>query len=101
MVVKTPSDLLSLRLVWKTGDVCIYLSPLNSLLEVHGGRQIIFHHSSFIDFLHSHGPERSKDYRIDARKSHSLIALWILQKFTSDSMCVLNVYLIWCRLVSY
>jgi hypothetical protein len=70
------------------GDVCIYLSPLNSLLEVqewNGNREIRFHHSSFMDFLYS--PERSKDYCIDAQKSHFLIAQWMLQLFTSDSMC--------------
>ena len=70
------------------GDVCIHLSPLNSLLEVqepHDYREILFHHSSFMDFLHS--PERSKDYYIDAQNSHFLIAQWILQLFTSDGMC--------------
>ena len=73
------------------GDVCIYLSPLNSLLEVqpvqecNGYREILFHHSSFMDFLRS--PERSKDYYIDPQKSHFLIAQWILQLFTSDGMC--------------
>ena len=70
------------------GEACIYLSPLNSLLEVQecdGYREILFHHSSFMDFLHS--PERSKDYYIDARKSHFFFAQWILQLFTSDGMC--------------
>jgi hypothetical protein len=38
-----------------------------------------------MDFLHS--PERSKDYCIDAQKSHFLIAQKILQLFTSDGMC--------------
>jgi len=70
------------------GDVSIYLSPLNSLLEVQGfgdEQRIVFHHSSFMDFLRS--PERSTDYCIDAPKSHSLIAQWILHVFTSNSMC--------------
>ena len=68
------------------GDVCIYLSPLNSLLEVEPRYQrISFHHSSFMDFLRS--PERSRDYCTDAEKSHFLIAQKILQVFTSDGMC--------------
>ena len=80
------------------GDVSIYLSPLNSLLEVQEGedyRVILFHHSSFMDFLHS--PERSKDYYIDAQKSHFLIAQWILQIFTSDGMDPQSLF----NLVSY
>ena len=75
------------------GDVCIYLSPLNSLLEVQGREDypgIIFHHSSFMDFLHS--PERSKDYYIYPQKSHFLIAQWILQLFTSDGMCPQSLF---------
>ena len=81
------------------GDICINLSPLNSLLEVRdcdGYHEIHFHHSSFMDFLRS--PERSKDYCIYPQKSHFLIAQWILQLFASDSK--FNFYLIWCRLVS-
>ena len=70
-------------------DVCIYLSPLNSLLGVKKcgyNSKIVFHHTSFLDFLRS--PERSKDYCINAEKSHSLIAQRILQLFTSDhGMC--------------
>ena len=69
------------------GDVCICLSPLNSLLEVQNFesyRDILFYHSSFMDFLLI--IERSRDYFIDLRKSHFLIAQWILQSFTSDGM---------------
>ena len=73
------------------GDVCIYLSPLNSLLEVEPVyHEINFHHSSFMDFLRS--PERSRDYCIDARKSHFLIAQKILQEFTSDCMCPQSLF---------
>ena len=81
-------DVIESVLGLEDGDVCIYLSPLNSLLEVQervDGRKIVFHHSSFMDFLRS--SERSKDYSIDARKSHFIIAQWILQQFTSDGMC--------------
>ena len=71
------------------GDVRIYLSPLNSLLEVHptgdGLHGISFHHTSFTDFLHN--PEWSKDYFIDAPKYHSFIAQWVLQVLTSNGMC--------------
>ena len=84
------------------GDVCIYLSPLNSLLEVHNSsleaqpedQYIFFHHSSFMDFLRS--PERSRDYCIDAEKSHFLIAQKILQVFTSDGLCSRSLFnLLW------
>jgi hypothetical protein len=81
-------DFVEFVLGLEDGDVCIYLSPLNSLLEVkecNGYREIVLHHSSFMDFLHS--PERSKDYCIDAQKSYSLIAQWILQAFAGDGMC--------------
>jgi len=71
------------------GDVRVYLSPLNSLLEVHkkstGLHGIRFHHTSFGDFLGN--PERSKDYSIDAPKCHSLIAQWVLQVLTRNGMC--------------
>jgi hypothetical protein len=71
------------------GDVRVYLSPLNSLLEVDEGSDglhaIFFHHTSFGDFLAN--PERSKDYFIDAPKYHSLIAQWMLQVLTSNGMC--------------
>ena len=71
------------------GDVHVYLSPLNSLLEVDEGTDglhgIFFHHTSFGDFLSN--PERSKGFSIDARKYHSLIAQWILQVLTSKGMC--------------
>jgi hypothetical protein len=71
------------------GDVHVYLSPLNSLLEVHEGTDglhaIFFHHTSFGDFLAN--PERSKDYYIDVGKYHSLIAQWMLQVLTSNGMC--------------
>ena len=68
-------------------DVCIYLSPLNSLLKVQPEDypQIFFHHSSFMDFLRSR--ERSRDYCIDVQKSHFLIAQKTLQLFSSNSMC--------------
>ena len=72
------------------GDVHVYLSPLNSLLQVKKleGEQsygISFHHTSFADFLES--PERSKDYCIDAPKYHFLTAKWIFQMLTSNGMC--------------
>jgi hypothetical protein len=72
----------------ENGDGCVYLSPLNSLLEIYeddGLHSIHFHHTSFIDFLDN--PERSKDYSIDTPKCHSLIAQWVLQVFTSNGMC--------------
>jgi len=71
------------------GDVCVYLSPLNSLLEIDERRDslhaISFYHSSFGDFLDN--PERSKDYSIDGPKYHSLIAQWMLRVLTSNGMC--------------
>jgi len=71
------------------GDVCVFLSPLNSLLKIYcayepGKYAISFHHTSFTDFLDN--PERSKDYCIDPPKCHSLIAQWMLQMFTSNGM---------------
>ena len=89
------SSLLSLCLVWKMGTSTstVYLSPLNFLLEVQecdGHPDILFHHSSFMDFLRS--AERSGDYYIDPRKSHFLIAQWMLQLFTSDGMCPQSFY---------
>jgi len=72
----------------EAGDVSIYLSPLNSLLKLQkldDEQIIIFHHSSFMDFLHT--PERSTDYCINGPKSHSLIAQWILKAFTTNGMC--------------
>ena len=70
------------------GDVRVYLSPLNSLLEISeesdGTHYIKFHHTSFADFLDN--PERSKYYCIDAPKYHSLVAQWILQVLTSSGM---------------
>ena len=83
------------------GDVCIYLSPLNSLLELRGEDEyhgIYFHHSSFMDFLRS--PERSKDYCIDSQKCHFLIAQCILQQFTSDGMCPQSLFNLMSFLVS-
>jgi hypothetical protein len=71
------------------GDVCIYLSPLNSLLEVpeyHDEHIIQFHHSSFMDFLRT--SERSTDYCINAQTSHFLVVQQILQLFTCESMCL-------------
>ena len=91
-------DFVEFMLGLEDGDICIYLSPLNSLLEVQecdeGYRIILFHHSSFMDFLHS--PERSQDCCIESQKSHFLIAQWMLQLFTSDSMYPQS-YLIWFR----
>jgi len=62
----------------EAGDVSIYLSPLNSLLDIDSESEksdsehgVFFHHNSFTDFLYS--PERSKDYCIDAPKYHSRI----------------------------
>jgi len=84
--VKTIESVLYLE----DGDVRIYLSPLNSLLEIsyegdgQYGPGILFHHTSFTDFLDN--PERSKGYCIDAPTCHSLIAQWILQVLTSNSM---------------
>jgi hypothetical protein len=43
-----------------------------------------------MDFLRS--PERSKDYCIDAQKSHFLISQKILQLFTSDGMCPQSLF---------
>jgi hypothetical protein len=75
----------------EAGDVCIYLSPLNSLLgleESNDGTKhmIVFYHSSFMDFLHT--PERSTDYCINAQKSGFLLVQRILQQFTYESMCL-------------
>jgi hypothetical protein len=65
------------------GDICIYLGPLSSLLEVREG-QIFFHHSSFMDFLRS--TERSKSYYVNAGLSRSLVAQRILEVFPSIGM---------------
>jgi hypothetical protein len=67
---------------WEDGDVRVYLSPLNSILEV--SSVIFFHHTSFTDFLHN--PERSKDYCIYPPKYHSLVAQWILEVLSSNGM---------------
>ena len=72
------------------GDVRIYLSPLNSLLELDMNQNnsncyIRFHHSSFMDFLHA--PEWSAGYCIDTQKSHTLIMQETLQVSTSNGMC--------------
>ena len=69
-------------------DVSIYLSPLNSLLEVQPEDypKIFFHHSSFMDFLRS--PERSRDYSIDFQKICFFVAQKTLQLFTSDGRCL-------------
>jgi len=69
------------------GNVRVYLSPLNSLLQIcglDGWLHIQFHHTSFTDFLEN--PERSNDYCINAPKHHSLIAKWFLRVFTSNGM---------------
>ena len=89
----SPVEFVEFMLGLENGDVCIYLSSLNSLLEVrerNGYPDILFHHSSFMDFLHN--AERSRDYYIDPRKSHFLIAQWILQLFTSDGMCLQSFF---------
>ena len=78
------------------GDVRVYLSPLNSLLEIsHGGAGISFHHTSFTDFLDNR--ERSKDYCINAPQCHSLVAKWILKIFTSNGMYPQSS-IIWVRM---
>ena len=69
-------------------DARIYLSPLSSLLELRerGGHcRIAFHHSSFMDFLHSQ--ERSEDYYVDHQTSYALITQWVLRAFTSNGTC--------------
>ena len=73
----------------KDGDVGIYLSSLGSVLEVEedrAGEKIVFHHPFFMDFLRT--AERAADYYVDDRVSHSLIAQWILQAFTSNGTCL-------------
>jgi hypothetical protein len=65
------------------GDVCIYLGTLSSLLEVQED-EILFHHSSLMDFLHN--PERSKSYHVNSGLSSSLIAQRILEVFSSIGM---------------
>jgi hypothetical protein len=75
----------------EAGDVCIYLSPLNSLLELEESayytkHMIVFYHSSFMDFLHT--PERSGDYCINAQNSCFLFVQRIFQLFTCESMCL-------------
>ena len=62
------------------GDVCIYLGPLSSLLKVQE-QEILFHHSSFMDFLLS--PKRSKTFHVNPQLSHSLVAQRILEVFPS------------------
>ena len=92
-IVEAAFEIVNFILGLEDGDICIYLSPLNSLLEVeelNGYSDILFHHSSFMDFLRS--PERSKDYCIDAQKSHLLIAQCILRLFTSDGMCPQSLF---------
>jgi len=83
-VFKSTLEMVESVLYLEDGDVRVYLSPLNSLLEVDEG--ISFHHTSFGDFLHN--PERSKDYCIDAPKYHTLIVQWpMLEVLTSNGMC--------------
>jgi len=65
------------------GDICIYLSPLNSLLDIQEG-EFYFHHSSFMDFLCS--PEWSKSYYINPGLSHFLVAQQIFKAFPSIGM---------------
>ena len=70
------------------GDVRIYLSTLSSLLELQGEDHycnIAFHHSSFMDFLHTQ--EWPKGYYVDDRTGHALVTQWVLRKaFTSNGM---------------
>jgi hypothetical protein len=85
------SEIIETVLHLEEGDVCIYLSPLNSFLEFHkshfsGRHTISFYHSSFMDFLDT--PERSTDYCINSQNSHFLIIQRILQLFTCKSMCL-------------
>jgi len=73
----------------KDGDVGMCLRPLSSVLEVEedrAGEKIVFHHPFFMDFLRT--AERTADYYVDDRESHSLIAQWILQVFTSNGTCL-------------
>jgi len=79
-----PVEQIESMLYLEDGDVNVYLSPLNSLVEVDDD-SIFFHHTSFGDFLQN--PGRSKDYRIDVSKCHSLVAQWILQVLTSHGVC--------------
>jgi hypothetical protein len=65
------------------GDIYIYLSPLSSLLEVEED-EILFHHSSFMDFLRS--PKRSKSYYVNPGLSRSLVAQRTLEAFPSIGM---------------
>ena len=72
------------------GDVRVYLSTLSSILEVEepdpsGDYTIVFHHSSFMDFLHTR--ERSKDYYVDDQTTRMFIALRVLRAFTSNGTC--------------
>ena len=92
-------EFIEVMLDLEDGDVLIYLTPLNSLLEVKMGEyhyEIDFHHSSFMDFLGS--PERSKDYYLDTQKSRFLVTQWILQLFASNGMCPQSLF---NNLVSY
>ena len=68
-------------------DVSIYLSSLSSLLEVLETK-IVFHHSSFMDFLRS--PERSKCYCVNSGLSRSLVTQWIFEAFPSIGMFPLS-----------
>ena len=84
---KSIVSLIECVLSLEEADVGIYLSPLTSLLEVHDNNSkcyISFHHLSLMDFLHSQ--EQSKDYYVDDRTSHTLVAQWVLQGFTHNSM---------------
>jgi len=68
-------------------DVRIYLGTLSSLLEVRGDSEgnyyeIAFHHSSFMDFLHTQ--ERSKGYYIDDQTSHNIVMQRVSQVFASN-----------------
>jgi hypothetical protein len=78
-------------------DVCIFLSPLSSLLEVREDR-FFFHHSSFMDFRRS--PERSKSHYVDPGLCSSLVLQRILDVCPSIGMfprasvdCVVGVAL--------
>ncbi|CAA7269440.1 unnamed protein product [Cyclocybe aegerita] len=64
------------------GELNVALTDLGSILEC--GNWVKFHHRSFVDFLLS--PQRSKEYYIDVRKSHTAIAQWVLQTFSRSSV---------------
>ena len=76
-------DIVEFVLSLEDGDICIHLGPLSSLLEIQEG-QILFHHSSFMDFLRN--PERSKSYHVNLGLNCSLVAQRMLELFHSIGM---------------